>query len=52
MELAARDLRDKRSAGTPEIRERAFLLVILTVCLPPWRIYPLKESEISDRGDG
>src|ERR1017187_357626 len=52
MELAARDLRDKSSAGAPEISERVLLLVILTVLLPPRRIFQLKELEISVRGDG
>jgi hypothetical protein len=52
MEFAARDLREKRSAGAPEISESAFLLVIFTVFLPPRRIFPLKGLEISVRGDG
>jgi hypothetical protein len=52
MELAARDMRDKKSAGAPEIRERALLLVILTVLLPPRRIFQLKRLEISVRGEG
>jgi hypothetical protein len=37
MELAARELRDKTSADAPEIRERALLLVMLTV-LPPQQV--------------
>jgi hypothetical protein len=45
-------LRDKRSAGAPEIRERALLLVILTVLLPPRNIFQLKGLEIAARGDG
>jgi hypothetical protein len=51
MELAARDLRERRSAGAPEIRESALLLVILTV-LPPQYVFQLKELEISARGYG
>jgi len=39
-EPAARDLLDKRSAGAPEIRERALLLVILTALLPPRHLVP------------
>jgi hypothetical protein len=51
MELAAREVFDKRSTGAPEIRDRALLLVIPTV-LPPHHVFQLKELENSARGDG
>jgi hypothetical protein len=46
IELAARDLRERKSAGAPEIRESALLLVILTV-LPPKHDFQLKEVDVS-----
>src|SRR5665213_373467 len=50
-EIAAWDLRDNRSAGAPEIKERALLLVILTFLLPPRHFFRLKQLEVSARGD-